>query len=765
MRSKMTVFKIGNAPNQADLLNSAALNPSADTLCPESYTLCDFSVEKKMMAPNVLRFSINRNAIAPSANMLKFGVASDLVGETVTCQVETESDLDNNNNNSLTFKGSIIKASMNGRTISCEALSDDCNMGSFIRSRCFINMKIKDIVKAVCPGAEVHIHQCFDSLEFPYIIQYNESDYDFLTRLAKRFGAFFYFDQSQGVVFGKPISLANPIELVPPFFGVPNGSGIKFNLVASSPNLRFMAHDYEKDADLNSPLADFKRNGSGHLYKAAAKGSTPMVTTAWDFYLDEPNSLPKTPAANLMELYRDAKLSSFSSEMVTCSCVLFRLDIHVGSVIKLKQNSSPSDICNGVLLVTSSCVTWDCNGSPQNEITALVLPEDNISDEKVFAPYIDANAYPRSSAQRAVVLNNVDPKKMGRVQVKFSWQQTPANDQEKEKIPWIRIAQPYGGNKKGFFVLPEIGEEVMVGFEHENLEKPFVIGTLFHDSDQDPQKQMPDDKWVEAAGDNKANEENEVKAFRTKKGHTIEFHDTKEGNGFIRIYGNNKSDKGNYDIILSTDKIQKVDGQNKEDYVLKSADDKAQASQEIKEIDYKAENLRIMVKSNGGDIMLDAGEGDIFLKAKNIHVNATGNRTTMITGNDVLGLKGEQHVEAKNASIKTTKINIDATGAVEIKSDSISAETKNNTTVKANGQFEIGATKDAKVSANTGLELSGGSKTDLKGTNITVAGDASTLVKAPKVDVQADGVNTVKGATVMIEASAAGTRKGTWTDL
>ena len=74
------------------------------------------------------------------------------------------------------------------------------------------------------------------------------------------------------------------------------------------------------------------------------------------------------------------------------------------------------------MLVSAVHLTWNCNGVPQNEVTAILLPRDDAKEDEILAPYMDFNAYPKSSAQRAVVFNNVDPMKMGRVQVLFVWQ-------------------------------------------------------------------------------------------------------------------------------------------------------------------------------------------------------------------------------------------------------------------------------------------------------------------------------------------------------
>lgn len=105
--------------------------------------------------------------------------------------------------------------------------------------------------------------------------------------------------------------------------------------------------------------------------------------------------------------------------------------------------------------------------------------------------------------------------------------------------PWLRMAQPYAGGGKGFSFIPEIGEEVMIDFEGGNAERPFVKGTLYNGVDD------VDNKWV-ANG----NSHNQIKAIRTRNGHTIEVHD--EGNdGYIRIYDNEKE---NYILTFSTDR-------------------------------------------------------------------------------------------------------------------------------------------------------------------------------------------------------------------
>ncbi|MEN2721151.1 phage baseplate assembly protein V, partial [Capnocytophaga sputigena] len=73
------------------------------------------------------------------------------------------------------------------------------------------------------------------------------------------------------------------------------------------------------------------------------------------------------------------------------------------------------------------------------------------------------------------VMDNNDPKGLGRVRVQFIWQ-----EKYQAQTPWIRVVQPHAGADKGFYFIPEIGEEVLVDFEDQNAERPFVIGANYN---------------------------------------------------------------------------------------------------------------------------------------------------------------------------------------------------------------------------------------------------------------------------------------------
>ncbi|GAA1039982.1 VgrG-related protein [Virgisporangium ochraceum] len=82
-----------------------------------------------------------------------------------------------------------------------------------------------------------------------------------------------------------------------------------------------------------------------------------------------------------------------------------------------------------------------------------------------------------------IVTNNNDPEKLGRVKVTF-----PTLSAEDEST-WARVATAGGGPKRGIQWLPEVDDEVLVGFEHDDQTRPVVLGGMWNRTDQTP---LPD---------------------------------------------------------------------------------------------------------------------------------------------------------------------------------------------------------------------------------------------------------------------------------
>jgi type VI secretion system secreted protein VgrG len=116
-----------------------------------------------------------------------------------------------------------------------------------------------------------------------------------------------------------------------------------------------------------------------------------------------------------------------------------------------------------------------------------------------------------SGVVSARVTGHNDPKKMGRIQVQFFWQ-------EDGSTHWARATSPHAGPDRGFMFIPEVGDEVAVAFEDGDPERPVILGSLWNGVQQAPRT------GFYAADSDVPN--NDVKRILTKSGNRLQMVDT-----------------------------------------------------------------------------------------------------------------------------------------------------------------------------------------------------------------------------------------------
>jgi uncharacterized protein involved in type VI secretion and phage assembly len=124
----------------------------------------------------------------------------------------------------------------------------------------------------------------------------------------------------------------------------------------------------------------------------------------------------------------------------------------------------------------------------------------------------------------AIVTNNNDPDGQGRVKLKYPWM---ADDVESG---WARVAGTGAGNERGLYCLPEVNDEVLVAFEHGEVNRPLVISGLWNGVDAPP---VP-------VGEAIQNGNVHTRAFKTRSGHTLTFVDDSEGKIELQTAGGHR---------------------------------------------------------------------------------------------------------------------------------------------------------------------------------------------------------------------------------
>jgi len=77
-------------------------------------------------------------------------------------------------------------------------------------------------------------------------------------------------------------------------------------------------------------------------------------------------------------------------------------------------------------------------------------------------------------------VTKINEEKPGEIKVRFN------AHEETHETDWIRIATTMGGKNRGTFFMPEIDDEVVVGFERGDARFPYVLGFLWNGPDTPP---------------------------------------------------------------------------------------------------------------------------------------------------------------------------------------------------------------------------------------------------------------------------------------
>lgn len=137
------------------------------------------------------------------------------------------------------------------------------------------------------------------------------------------------------------------------------------------------------------------------------------------------------------------------------------------------------------------------------------------------------------------VTDNNDPLNLGRVKLKLPW------ISEEHKTDWVRVMTPMAGKERGFFFLPEVGDEVLVTFQLGDVSRPYVLGALWSNADKPPPTANEGQSSEGARSVNR-------RVIRSTSGHLITLDDSK---GEEKITVVDKGGKNKIEIDSVSNKI------------------------------------------------------------------------------------------------------------------------------------------------------------------------------------------------------------------
>jgi type VI secretion system secreted protein VgrG len=355
----------------------------------------------------------------------------------------------------------------------------------------FIDNSLSDIVKDTIQSGGGHdeinldVHPHFkDTIH--YSVQYNESSFNYINRLAAQYGEWFYYDGTQ-LIFGmnevkKEIELNYGIDL----------TEFNLSLLPQPGKYTYHSNDYLKNKFYQEKIATHGHK-NGDFTGVASSAAHHMFGNETDVLFNQSVG----SSENQFDKRLDQQVKAIEINQVRFTGISDNPNISLGCIITVK---GAGDGKYRVIKVAHSCNEI---GSYENHFEAVAAHIDAY-------PYTNVRAFPTAHDQVGIVAHVDDPDNLGRIKVNLPYLKSPHSGTE---TPWIRMVSPHVGKESGFYFIPEVGDEVLVGFEGGNAEHPYVLGCLYNDSYKPPAK---------------TNETNAIKILRTRSGLTIQFDDVNQ---------------------------------------------------------------------------------------------------------------------------------------------------------------------------------------------------------------------------------------------
>jgi len=716
----------------------------------------NFTLSQHLLNPASLSFTIHRHEAEEDAKDATFSLSGRIIGKTIklelsTDNVEEESSMSENEEKTsdLKFYGIIENVSCSrvstGYSLYVSASSWETLLNSNYDCQSFENLTLKEILEAVSLdflNDTSHAYKMQVDTEYidkiPYCVMFNETQLHFIQRLARRYSEWMYND-GEKLVFGKlpevdPVTLEYPGRDIESFSVDLSLRSHNFHNICTSHFSEFYGvvggwERYTKKYG-DPKLSDLQKkvfDASETLYRRCT-----LQTLVSGGYTE------KNDSRDMRHLHSVGQARVQLSQLVHYSGVTYSSSIKIGCRLQIKDNvvmsnesETHSDVNQEDILIIGLTHSFGADETYRNSF-------NGIPGTCMYPPYPEEEVIVKAGPTRGFVSNNNDPEGLGRVRVVLLFQiyQSTIDDEfqidnvKNVQTPWIRVVQFYDTAK----FVPEVGKQVLVDFEDGNIDRPFVVGSLWQGCDP------MDEEWTLENNNN-----NEVKALRTWNGHTVEFHDVGTNNGgFIHVYDQAKK----YDVLLSTDgelvrlcsagDIQLI---AKRDIVLQAGEDIGIISGESTSLETDGV-LEVSAHSRRTDIQ----HNDTLMVQNILKVFSGTGEVHRGANYEAIFSDGAATLADRTATTATSKVKISS--SLELDSSSKIQKEKTESFSSESKKYEVkteASSIDAKtysVSAKANAEIKSNAKMAIESqmmnvdaTQVQIQGKANASISAPTVTI------------------------------
>ena len=495
---------------------------------------------------------------------------------------------------------------------------------------CFswLEQPIGEVVRSLCGQANVQLRlNPAYGKKLDYICQYDESDFDFVRRLALQYQEWMYYDGTS-LVFGRPKDSSEPVELE---YGT-TLSSLEIGLQTLARPEQVFTYHSSSDREMDQPTPDLAY-GHDQLSGKAFRASLGMYGRP-----ARQHALPRIHTESELIKYMRRKQAADTAETHYVTAESHVPELRVGSVVRLYSSflervGQLTRESLGDFIITEIVHEVGEGSYYRNRFKAIPSTVEALPSPRVPMPVAET--------QMATVTSNADPKGNGRVQVRMNWQQGGMH------TGWVRVMTPDAGksgdvsSNRGFVFIPEVGDQVLLGFRHGDPARPYVMGSLFNGST--------------GGGGGQGNK---CKSLTTRSGSSLKLDDSK---GSVTL-----ADPGKTSIFMDGSGNATFDSSEK---ILISC---GSASIELHQDG--------TIKINGKDISVDGEkikvDGKESIKQTTKNYSTTGTQSVKVDSNALIKQKAK-------------KVNIDAGNTVSIKG-AVAANIESVTTnVKGSGSVNL----------------------------------------------------------------------------
>ncbi|CAN1554534.1 COG3500 Phage protein D [Flavobacteriaceae bacterium] len=511
--------------------------------------------------------------------------------------------------NELIFKGIITSQSLRIDNIIGSALEVECRdpavkMIVGRKSITYNNKKDSDIILSIIGGySDLSADVTTTNTIWPEQVQYYTTDWDYILALAEANGLIVK------ALNGK-ISVNSPDSNTSSVLTVTYGDNLmefnaKLNSITQLGNVTSNSWDFKNQTLLNGQATP-NDSGAGNL--TTKKLSEVVGLSAFQLQTSAP--------LETADLNNWSKAQIVKSE---CSKIIGEAQFQGTSLIdpgKYMTFAGLGDRFNGDYLISG--VVHELSQGNWISVVSLGLSPNWFTEEP------DVMAPPASGllpGARGLLNGTVkqlfgDPDSQYRILV-----DVPLFDTNGSGI-WARLSNFYSTSGAGAFFLPEVGDEVILGFLNEDPRFPVILGSLYSYSKIKPFSGL------------EPNERNSMKAIVSKSGISIEFDDE---NKIWTVATPNK----NTIIISDKDKQVTIKDENQNSVVMSSSGIDMSSPKSINIFAQEKVTIKgtqgIEIESNGGDIQTKGLNIKEFAAMQYV---AKGGQTAQVSGGIELTLKG-----------------------------------------------------------------------------------------------------------------------------